>query len=320
VARKIPQVVPMAAVTGSLPANEDAFAFEVKWDGVRVLTYIDGGTLRMESRNLNDITARYPELHGLLDVFADRQVLLDGEVVAFDDDGRPSFGVLQSRMHVGNPIEVRRLMENTPVVYMLFDVLWLDGASTMALPLRERRALLDGLELAGPGWQTPASHVGEGKALSEASRSQGLEGIVAKKLDSIYEPGKRTRQWIKIKNQRNQELVVGGWMEGEGNREGRIGALLVGYYDDDRELRYAGRVGTGFTDATLRDLARRFEPLARDTNPFDDHIPYRKAHFLDPVLVAQVEFLEWTHNHTLRAPSYKGLRDDKPAADVRREP
>jgi bifunctional non-homologous end joining protein LigD len=320
VARHIPQVVPMAAVTGALPANEDAFAFEVKWDGVRVLTYIDDGTLRMESRNLKDITPRYPELHGLADVLAGRQVLLDGEVVAFDESGRPSFGVLQSRMHVGNPIEVRRLMETTPVVYMLFDVLWLDGASTMALPFRDRRALLDDMELAGAGWQTPASHVGEGAALSEASRSQGLEGIVAKKLDSIYEPGKRTRQWIKIKNQRNQELVVGGWMEGEGNREGRIGALLVGYYDDDRELRFAGKVGTGFTDATLRDLARRFEPLARDTNPFDDHIPYRKAHFLDPVLVAQVEFLEWTHNHTLRAPSYKGLRDDKAAADVRREP
>jgi len=219
----------MAAVTGALPVNEDAFAFEVKWDGVRVLTYIDDGTLRMESRNLKDITPRYPELHGLTDVFAGRQVLLDGEVVAFDESGRPSFGVLQSRMHVGNPIEVRRLMAETPVVYMLFDVLWLDGASTMAMPLHERRALLGGLDLAGPGWQTPASHVGDGAALSEASRRQGLEGIVAKKLDSIYEPGKRTRQWIKIKNQRNQELVVGGWMEGEGNREGRIGALLVGY-------------------------------------------------------------------------------------------
>ncbi|MBV8693283.1 MAG: non-homologous end-joining DNA ligase, partial [Actinobacteria bacterium] len=296
------------------------YTFEVKWDGVRVLTYIDDGTLRMESRNLNDITPRYPEMHGLLDVLGGRQVLLDGEVVAFDDDGNPSFGVLQSRMHVGNPIEVRRLMETTPVVYMLFDVLWLDGTSTMSMPLRERRVLLEGLGLAGPGWQTPTSHVGDGAALQEASKARGLEGIVAKKLDSIYEPGKRTRQWIKIKNQRNQELVIGGWMEGEGNREGRIGALLVGYYDDDDELRFAGKVGTGFTDATLRDLATRFAPLARDTNPFDDHIPYRKAHFLEPELVGQVEFLEWTHNHTLRAPSYKGLRDDKAAKDVRREP
>jgi len=310
----------MAAVTGTLPANEDAYAFEVKWDGVRMLTYIDGGSLRMESRNLNDITARYPEVHGLLEVFGDRQVLLDGEVCAFDESGRPSFGVLQSRMHVGNPIEVRRLMGETPVVYMIFDVLWLDGESTMTRPFHERRALLDGMGLAGPGWQTPASHVGDGTALSEASKRQGLEGIVAKKVDSIYEPGKRTKQWIKIKNQRNQELVIGGWMEGEGNREGRIGALLVGYYDDAGELRFAGKVGTGFTDATLRDLAKRFVPLARDTNPFDDHIPYRKAHFLEPVLVGQVEFLEWTHNHTLRAPSYKGLRDDKAAADVRREP
>jgi bifunctional non-homologous end joining protein LigD len=316
----IPQVTPMAAVTGTLPANEDAYAFEVKWDGVRVLTYVEDGRMRLESRNLRDITGRYPELEGLVDAVGERNLLLDGEVVAFDDQGKPSFGVLQSRMHVGNPIEVRRLMAETPVVYMIFDVLWVDDGSTMPLPLHERRALLDGMALAGPGWQTPASHVGDGAALSEASRRQGLEGIVAKRLDSIYEPGKRSRSWVKVKNQRNQEFVIGGWMEGEGNREGRIGALLAGYYDDDAKLRFAGKVGTGFTDATLRDLARRFEPLSRDTSPFDDPIPYRRAHFLDPQLVGQVEFLEWTHNHTLRAPSFKGLRDDKAPTDVRREP
>ena len=203
---------------------------------------------------------------------------------------------------------------------MIFDVLWLDDASTMSLPLYERRPLLEGLALAGPGWQTPASHVGDGTALSEASRRQGLEGIVAKRLDSVYEPGKRSRNWVKVKNQRRQEFVIGGWMEGEGNRTGRIGALLAGYHDDEGKLRFAGKVGTGFTDATLRDLAQRFEPLARDTSPFDDHIPYRQAHFLAPELVGEVEFLEWTQNDTLRAPSFKGLRDDKAPADVRREP
>ncbi|MBV9935939.1 MAG: DNA ligase, partial [Actinobacteria bacterium] len=202
------------------------------------------------------------------------------------------------------------------IAYHVFDLPWLDGEDLCGLPYVERRARLEALALDGPAWRTPPWH-DDGPELLRLARAHGLEGVIAKRLDSPYRPGGRSGEWIKVKITRRDEFVVGGYALGTDGRS--LGALLLGWHEDGA-LRFAGKVGTGFTDATLRDLATRFAPLARDTNPFDDHIPYRKAHFLEPELVGQVEFLEWTHNHTLRAPSYKGLRDDKAAKDVRREP
>ncbi len=313
-------VAPMLARAGALPGDEDAWAYEIKWDGVRAIAYSTPGELRLESRNLKEITAQYPELARLNRSLSSHEAILDGEIVAFDDRGRPSFEVLQRRMHVGSGAQVKRLAKATPVTYMIFDLLWLDGHSLLALPYTDRRELLDALALDGERWQTPGHLTGRAKDVLAATKEQGLEGIVAKRLRSPYAPGARNGDWIKIKNFGRQEVVVGGWLPGEGRREARIGALLVGVHDADGALRYCGRVGTGFTDAELDRLAKLLAPLRREDSPFGaGQRPPRGATFVEPRLVAEVEFREWTSAGILRAPSYKGLRDDKDAREVVRE-
>ena len=251
------RLIPMVArAADTLPRDPRKWSFEVKWDGVRAIAYVQPGRLRLESRNLNEITAAYPEVRGLVAALGMHEAVLDGEIVAFDDAGRPSFERLQRRMHVTAPNAVRRLMASTPVVYAMFDLLYLDGHSLIDLPYTERRARLESLELSGPAWRVPAAHPGDGARLLEATRSQGLEGVVAKRLDTRYEPGRRSGAWLKIKNTLRQEMVIGGWIPGEGRRTARIGALLMGVHEDGA-FRYAGRVGTGFTEKTLDDLRRR---------------------------------------------------------------
>jgi bifunctional non-homologous end joining protein LigD len=317
------RLVPMLAGAGRLPADDDEWGFEIKWDGVRAIAYWRPNQLRIESRNLNDVSARYPELRALGLQLGSREAVLDGEIVAFDERGRPSFERLQRRMHVSSPSVIRRLADEAPVSYLIFDVLYLDGRTTMALPYRERRALLEGLELKGPAWQTPAYHAGEGRELLAAAAEQQLEGVVAKRLDSPYRPGKRTDEWLKIKHVNRQELVIGGWLPGKGNRAGRLGALLMGYYEPDAEgqqtLRYAGRVGTGFDDRELERLGRELAARSRDSSPFVGTQPPRGARFVEPELVAEIEFRQWTQDRILRHSSYKGLREDKPPGDVRLE-
>jgi bifunctional non-homologous end joining protein LigD len=315
-------VEPMKATLGVLPRDDADHGYEIKWDGARAIAHCSGGGVRLESRNLNDVTAQYPELRSIGRQLGSREAILDGEIVALDEDGRPSFQLLQRRMHLASESEIRRRAKRVPVTYMVFDVLYLVGGSTMALPYEERRAKLEALELEGPSWQTPSYHRGEGKALLRESREQGLEGIIAKRLDSPYVPGRRTTTWVKVKNVRAQELVIGGWLPGKGRREEMIGALLVGYYDErdgEPALRYAGKVGTGFTDEDLRRLADLLEPLRRPESPFAGRQPPRDAVFVEPRLVAEVEFNEWTAAGTLRHPSFKGLRDDKDPAEVVRE-
>jgi bifunctional non-homologous end joining protein LigD len=307
-------VEPMLARTGSLPDGEN-WGFEVKWDGVRAIAFIEGGRIRLASRKGNDITPRYPELRELGRALGTSEAVLDGEVVAFDADGRPSFQRLQGRMHLTSESHVRRLAQSDPVAYVIFDLLFLDGRSLMAEPYEERRERLGELALNGRTWQTPAHHVGDGAALLEASRVQGLEGIVAKRLDCPYLPGRRSPGWVKVKNFRRVEVVIGGWLPGEGSRGGRIGALLVGLYDDG-ELKYAGRVGTGFTEAELKRLGDLLKPLARETTPFAGRQPPKQSRFVEPELVCSVDYGEWTQAGTLRHPSYKGLRDDVDPADV----
>jgi bifunctional non-homologous end joining protein LigD len=317
------RLVPMLARAAALPADDAGWAYEVKWDGVRAVCFSEPGRMRFVTRNGNDVTARYPELARLNRALSMHRVILDGEVVAFDEHGRPSFGALQGRMHLTREAQVKRLAKSDPVTYMIFDLLWMDGHSLMGRPYEERRALLAELGLDGERWLTPEHHVGNGRALLEATREQGLEGVLAKRLDSTYEPGRRTGAWLKVKNTNRQELVIGGWLPGEGKRRERIGALLLGVREDDGRLRFAGRVGTGFTEAELDKLAGLLGPLERPTSPFDVvpkavKIP-REAVWAQPRLVCEVEFLEWSREGVLRAPSYKGLRDDKPAALVVRE-
>ncbi len=314
------RIVPMLAGAGELPKPEHGWSFEVKWDGVRAIAYVQPGRLRIESRNLREITDSYPEVRGLLRDLGMRDAVLDGELVAFDDEGRPSFERLQRRMHVTAQSSVRRLVATTPVVYAIFDLLYLDGHNLMALPYEQRRARLEELGLSGPAWRVPAAHASNGQRLLDATAAQGLEGVVAKRLGSRYEPGRRTGAWVKIKNTQRQELVIGGWLPGEGRRTDRIGALLMGYFEDGGALRYAGRVGTGFTDRTLAELSSKLAPLRRPQAPFEPlpKLP-RNAVFVEPELVAEVEFREWTSEGVMRAPSYKGLRDDKSAPAVKRE-
>ena len=314
------RIVPMMARPADrLPRDEKNWSFEVKWDGVRAIAYVQPGRLRLESRNLNEITAAYPEVRGLIGALGMHEAVLDGEIVAFGENGRPSFERLQRRMHVASPAAVRRLAASMPIVYAIFDLLYLDGHSLMELPYRERRERLEALQLSGPAWRVPVAHPGEGKLLLEATGAQGLEGVVAKRLDSRYEPGRRTGNWLKIKHTLRQELVIGGWIPGVGRRTNRIGALLMGYYEDGK-FRYAGRVGTGFTEKRLDELYRSLEPLRRDSSPFDigPKLP-REAMFVEPRLVAEIELREWTAERIMRAPSFKGLREDKSPREVRIE-
>jgi bifunctional non-homologous end joining protein LigD len=314
-------VVPMLASTGiALPDKQSEWAYEFKWDGVRAIVYVDGGRARAQSRNLLDITASYPELRAFGEAVGSQRLVLDGELVVFDAQGRSDFGLLQQRMKLTGDA-VRRAMKPYPVVYLVFDVLYADGRNVMSLPYTERRAILDGLDLNGPSWQTPPWFAGEGDAVRQASIDRGFEGIMAKRLDAPYVPGKRVDWWRKVKNVRRQEMVVGGWTAGEGARAGHLGSLLLGYYDEGR-LRYAGHVGTGFTAKTLLDLEKTLKPLARKDSPFDDTVPTayaKKSTYVEPTLVAEVEFTEWTRDGKLRHPSYKGLRYDKAAAEVVRE-
>ncbi|MBV9290964.1 MAG: non-homologous end-joining DNA ligase [Frankiales bacterium] len=319
----LPQLVrPMLAVLrDAVPHDDDAWAYEFKWDGVRAMVYVEGGRPRVLSRNDRDVTGSYPELRAMAEGMGSTQAVLDGEIVAMDADGRPSFGELQSRMHVTNPAQVRTLMRQTPVTFLAFDVLHLDGRSLLDVPYRERRAVLDSLELAGPSWQTPPFFEGGGEAVWAASKQQGLEGIIAKRLDSRYYAGKRSDCWLKLKNLRTQEVVIGGWKPGEGRRKGAIGSLLLGVPDDDG-LHYVGHVGTGFTDKMLRELERDLAPLRRDDPPFAGVVPRpqaKDAQWVDAQLVGEVAFSEWTREGRLRHPAWRGLRPDKSVDEVVRE-
>jgi bifunctional non-homologous end joining protein LigD len=312
-------VVPMLARLSELPAD-GKWAVEVKWDGVRAVAYCRPGRIELESRNLNDVTAQYPEVRRLSRQLGSRDAVLDGELVAFDEDGQPSFERLQQRIHQTSASIVRRRMKSHPVTYVIFDLLYLEGRNLMGEPYRRRRELLEGLELSGDSWQTPGHSVGRAKQLLEASRRQQLEGILMKRLDSPYSPGKRTGSWLKVKNTMRQELVIGGWTPGEGRRRERLGALLLGHFEEDGGepvLRYAGKVGTGFSERDLAALTARLGPLARESSSFAaGPAPPKNAHFVEPQLVAEIEFRELTAEGLLRHGSFKGLREDKAAPDV----
>jgi bifunctional non-homologous end joining protein LigD len=315
---------PMLASPGRLPQREQGWAFEVKWDGVRAIAYAKPGRLRIESRNLNDIGSRYPELRALGRQLGMREAVLDGEIVAFDEHGAPSFERLQRRMHLSSESAIRRQASAAPVSYVIFDLLYLDGRRTMELTYRERRELLGQLDLNGVAWQTPAYFTGNGRDLLAATAERKLEGLLAKRLESPYRPGERSREWLKIKNTGRQELVIGGWLPGKGRRTDQIGALLMGYHEgegDRRTLRYAGRVGTGFDEQELERLASELASRKRRASPFGKRgvQPPRDARFVVPELVAEVEFSHWTRDRILRHSAYKGLRKDKPAEDVEME-
>jgi bifunctional non-homologous end joining protein LigD len=318
-----PALRPMLAVTAAAPRDLADWALEMKWDGVRALAFIERGRVRLMSRTERDITVAYPELAGLGSAVARKQLLLDGEIVVFGADGWPEFEALQPRMHVTSAAQASLLAGQNPVTYLVFDVLAIDGRPLFDQKYRDRRALLDELGLAGSFWQTPPSFPGEDfQAVQSVSVAHGMEGVVAKRLDSKYSPGVRTDNWRKIKNVRRQEAVVAGWKPGQGNREGQVGSLLIGVHDGSG-LIYAGHVGTGFNVEALRMLGDKLRPLRRATSPFDGPVPpehARPAVWVEPRLVIDVTFDRWTRAGRMRAPVYKGLRDDIDPAAVIREP
>jgi len=315
-------IAPMLATLGSLDTlgGDSGWGFEMKWDGVRALVYVDEGRLRLLSRNDIDMSVAYPEIRPLADELSDHSAVLDAEIVAFDQQARPSFRRLQKRMHVTGATAAQQLARSDPAVLLLFDLLYLDDESLLDRPYTERRHRLEALELAGAAWQTPPAFSGHGADALAFSQEHGLEEVVAKRLTSVYQPGRRSPAWIKIKNVRAQEVVIGGWTPGNGRRAGTIGALLLGVPGTDG-LNYAGKVGTGFTDAMLEDLAADLQPLAVPDSPFlaVPRPDARDARWVAPRLVGEVAFTEWTDDGRLRHPAWRGLRPDKSPDEVVRE-
>jgi bifunctional non-homologous end joining protein LigD len=314
-----PTYEPMMAVLTSEPFDDDEWLFEVKWDGHRCLANL-GTSTRLTSRTTRDMTAQFPELIDMHRQLAARNAVVDGEIVALDREGRPSFERMQDRFH-RTPEELARNKGRVPVQFLAFDLLWLDGQSLLDLPLVERRARL--VEVLVQTRDIRLSQVveGAGKDFFAQVKALQLEGMVAKRAASPYRPGARSHDWRKIKALCLQDCVIVGWTPGKGGRAATLGSLLLAVYDDGR-LRYAGNVGTGFTHAFLADLLDRLQALQVDKPQFEgfEGIPRpRGARFVRPELVCEVEYLKWTQDDKLRAASFKGLRPDKPASDARRE-
>lgn len=310
----MPDLLPMLASPGShVPPGED-WRHEVKWDGVRALTGVVGAVVTMTSRNANRITAAWPELATAPDVGDD--TVVDGEIIALNERGVPDFRVLADRMHVRKAATVARLAERIPATYMVFDLLRLDGEDLCGLPLEERRARLAGLDLSRSGWQVPPAY-DDGAMLLEATRAQGLEGIVSKRVDSTYRPGQRTPHWLKFPHRHRGSFVVGGWRPQTGTRD-RLAALLVGEPTPDG-LMYRGRVGSGIGPKQSRVLSELLAPLNRTATPFADEVPRVDAAgttWVEPVVVVDID----THGlgyARLRQPSYQGVRTDLTPDDLR---
>ncbi|MER6190154.1 non-homologous end-joining DNA ligase [Streptomyces cyaneofuscatus] len=310
----------MLATPGRLPSAsaDSSYAYEVKQDGQRCMAYAPGdGSLLLRSRSGTDITAAYPDLSGLGVALGSRPAVLDGEIIAPDGEGRADFQRLQSRMGLaGSPARTARAASRSPVHLMLFDVLFLNAESLTRTVYSERRAILEDLHLTGPNWSTPAAIVGHGQQALAMTRSVGLEGLVAKRLTSLYQPGIRSRSWIKIRNVKTADIIVGGWLHGHGRLANLPGALLVGQ-PASGGLQFVGSVGTGWTDADRTRLATVLADLATTTCPFTERPTATGARWVTPCLVAEVRYTTWTQAGRLRHPSWHRLRPDLTPDDLR---
>ena len=299
--------------------DQEGWAFEMKWDGVRAICYLAGGRVQLLSRKGRDDTAAYFDVVDDLAALDVRTAILDGEVVVADPTGRPDFGLLQNRINLTKTADIERAAKTWPAQLMLFDLLELNGQSMIKKPYEERRAALEGLvrPATGSRVQVPPIFDGDLDAAKETSKALRLEGVVAKKRNSIYQPGRRSQTWLKIKNHIAQEVVIGGWRPGQGRRDGGVGSLLMGIPSPDG-LRYVGRVGSGFNDRQLDEIGAKLEKLARKTSPLID-VPRedaRDAHWVTPSLVGEVTYGELTGPGRLRHPVWRGLRPDKSPSEV----
>ena len=308
-------LAPMLAWPASAPFSSPDWLFEPKLDGFRILAFVHEGQVKLLSRRGLDVTQEYPILLEGLSKQPAEELILDGEIVALDDNGRPCFQCLQQHRRLREKGEVSAL----PIVYYVFDILNLDGYDLRDVALHQRKELLESVVISSEHVRL-VDHIREdGLSLYEATVSFGMEGIVAKRLDSVYESGQRSRSWLKIKAVLSDEFVVGGYSQGTGNRTNVFGALLLGHYDDEGHLRYVGHVGTGFDESTLTDLRERLDLIKANRCPFAEMPPLNATTtWVRPELVVEVKFSQWTENRYLRAPVFLRLRDDKPPAEVHR--
>jgi bifunctional non-homologous end joining protein LigD len=315
---------PMLATLIDQPFDDDEWLYEIKWDGYRAIAFLDGTSVRLVSRNQNDLTAAYPELHAIPEYLHARTTVLDGEIVVLDEQGRSSFSLMQQRTGVGNGgRRIRRTRDDVPVVYYVFDVLYADGYNVMQVDLEKRKQLLASILTPNDLVRYSDHYIGKGMALFEAAAQRGLEGVVAKRRRSCYVQ-KRSSEWLKIKIVKRQECVIGGYTDPRGSRE-NFGSIVLGLYDNWQRLIPVGQAGSGFNQATHAAMWKRLHALETARSPFYGKIESdRRVHFVKPELVAEIKFSDWTHEGQsgaikMRAPVFQGLRFDKSAGECKFE-
>ncbi len=312
----MPSVIhPMLATLVDKPFDDDEWLFEIKWDGYRAVAFIENGGARLVSRNQNDLTGEYPELHGLADQVRARTAILDGEIVALDEQGRSSFSLMQQRTGFRESGRRGGRNRSIPILYYVFDLLYIDGYSLFKVDLEKRKELLAAIVTSGDTLRYSDHHIGQGTALYRVAAEKGLEGIVAKRRRSCYIQ-KRSREWLKMKITQRQECVIGGYTDPKGSRE-NFGSVILGLYDNQGRLIHVGQAGSGFTQETHADMWRRLQKIETNRSPFHGQVQTgRGMHWVKPELVAEIKFTEWTHETDggglkMRAPVYEGLRFDK---------
>jgi bifunctional non-homologous end joining protein LigD len=315
---------PMLAISVDKPFDDDDWLYEIKWDGYRAVAFLDGKSVRFVSRNQNDLTKAYPELQEIPSHINARGAILDGEIVALDGEGRPSFGLMQQRTGVGEGgRRIRRTRDDIPIAYYVFDLLYLDGYDLMQADLEQRKRLLAAILTPSSLLHYSEHWVGTGTALYKAAAQRGLEGIIAKRRNSCYLQ-QRSSEWLKIKITKRQECVIGGYTDPRGSRE-NFGSIVLGLYDDKGRLIPVGQAGSGFNEQTHADMWKRLQPLETNRNPFFGKVESdRRVHYVKPELVAEIKFTEWTHEGQsgavkMRAPVFQGLRVDKDPSECRFE-
>ena len=308
-------IYPMLATAIEEPFDNPDWIFEIKWDGYRAIAFIDKGRVQLVSRNQNDLTGQYPDLSDLPEAIKAKTAVLDGEIVVLDENGRPSFSLMQQRTGFRERGRRAAPKPQIPIMYYAFDVIYVDGYDLRRVSLGERKRVLESIVTENESIRLSGHFPANGKALFEVAREKGLEGILAKRNGSYYEE-RRSREWLKIKIKHQLEAVIGGYTEPEGSRP-FFGSIVLGLYDKSGNLVHVGQAGSGFTQLTLASMWKRLKPLETKTNPFYGKVEaLRKVHWVKPELIAQIEFTEWTHatdegGPKLRAPVFLGLREDK---------
>jgi bifunctional non-homologous end joining protein LigD len=303
----------MLAKIGVKPPEGEKWAYEFKWDGIRAICYWNSKKLRIESRNLINISFRFPELMDLGEYLGD-SAIVDGEIIALDNKNMPSFSVLQKRMHI-SAATASRSLPKMKVRYYIFDLLFLNGENLMDRPYAHRRRMLEDLHITHAYCSVPPSHQGSGEEVIDIAREFGLEGIICKRIDSSYEAGKRSNDWIKVKLIKSREFIVGGFKYSQNSRN-RIGSLQLGAFDDEMNLHFVGSMGTGFKEEDHEMLLGKLRSVLTKQSPFSEKMD-RDVNFVTPVYVVQVEYRRWPDGEQVQQAAYKGLRTDKNSTEVK---